>query len=59
MWVVLAFIFSNLFSFFFAYIIGFLKGFSKGGEAERKIESERTLRKMEEMGYESVQKKKS
>ena len=58
MWVVLAFIFSNLFSFFFAYIIGFLKGFSKGGEAERKIESERTLKMMEEMGYESVQEKK-
>ena len=59
MWVVLAFIFSNLFSFFFAYIIGFLKGFSKGGEAERKIESERILRMKEEMEYESVQKKKS
>lgn len=37
MWVVLAFIFSNLFSILLFFVYGYLKGFTKGAESEKKI----------------------
>lgn len=38
MWVVLAFIFSNLFSILLFFVYGYLKGFTKGAESERQIQ---------------------
>ena len=38
MWIVLAFIFSNLFSILLFFVYGYLKGFTKGADSERQIQ---------------------
>ncbi|MBO6105862.1 MAG: hypothetical protein J6O99_08185 [Methanobrevibacter sp.] len=51
MWIVLAFIFSNLFSILFFFVYGYLKGFAKGAESEKQIQ-ENQKGKAEDFGKE-------
>ena len=51
MWVILAFIFSNLFTCILFSVISFLKGYLQGGENEKKLQKEKAERESKLEGF--------